>query len=387
MEIGLNGVLFVGDCRDALREIPDECIQMCVTSPPYHGLRDYSADGQVGLEGSLDDYINALVGIFGEVRRVLRPDGTLWLNLGDRHEKNGNLCGMPWRVALALQADGWYLRSDIIWAKGVSGQKELIDQLRIALNDEDLDDAQAGRIIEKFDPYVGNPMPESVRNRPSNAHEHVFLMAKNKSYFYDEQAVKEDASMKPQKRNNDGRGEKSSGRPSHRRPKGSTNPGKRNLRNVWTIPTKGLKDAHFAVFPEALVVPCVSAGTSAYGCCKECGAPWERIVQRGNSEHHCCPGCGCGRGEKSGDQTKQDWSENWKGYGGFSGTAVDTGEFQPGCECESDDVSPCVVLDPFFGSGTVGVVCEKMGRRYIGIELNPEYAEIAKKRIDETIQL
>jgi len=155
----------------------------------------------------------------------------------------------------------------------------------------------------------------------------------------------------------------------------------RNRRSVWTIATEPFSGAHFATFPRKLIEPCILAGTSAKGCCPSCGAPWERVVERGNSEHHCRPGCGCGHGEKSGDQTKQDWSESWKGYGGFSGTARDTGTWRPTCDCDAGDPIPCTVLDPFLGSGTTACVAIEHGRAWVGCELNAEYAKIAEQRI------
>jgi DNA modification methylase len=251
MDIGIH----VGDCLEVLRTWPDACVDCCVTSPPYWGLRDYSVEGQLGLEPTLEEYIAKMVAVFAEVRRVLKPTGTLFLNLGDSYTggkgggakgdehgqmhkgarivpnglKPKDLCMIPARVALALQADGWWLRSDIIWHKP-------------------------------------NPMPESCTDRPTSAHEHIFLLTKT-----------------PGTRNY-----------------GDT----RNARNVWTIATKPYKGAHFATFPPEIPRRCILAG---------------------------CPECG-------------------------------------------------IVLDPFFGSGTVGMVATELGRQWVGIELNPEYAEDARIR-------
>jgi DNA modification methylase len=258
-----------------LADIEAGSVQTCVTSPPYWGLRDYGHDGQLGLESTPDEYVARMVGVFREVRRVLADDGTLWLNLGDSYAtgagkvgdhpgggvqgaswrgattspnrlpiegfKPKDLVGIPWRVAFALQADGWWLRQDIIWHKP-------------------------------------NPMPESIRDRCTKSHEYLFLLAKSERYFYDNEAIAEQA----------------------------LHSDTRNRRSVWTIATKPFKGAHFAVMPEALAEPCVLAGSRA------------------------------------------------------------------------DDL----VLDPFSGSGTVGVVALRHGRRFVGVELNPEYAEIARDRIE-----
>jgi len=318
--------ILVGDVRDSLRGLPDGAVRCVVTSPPYWGLRDYGHDGQIGLEQTPDEYVAEMIGVFREVRRVLADDGTLWLNLGDSYKPSGNgstkkglneryfgrefasnkqgadeghvdrsrlksddvkpkeLVGIPWRVAFALQADGWYLRQDIIWAKP-------------------------------------NPMPESVTDRCTKAHEYLFLMTKQPRYYYDNAAIKEPVSEVSLKRAEYGW---DSDRPSTKNASmGGTgihvekmgtrfvNPEGRNKRSVWTVTTKPFKGAHFAVMPEALVEPCVLAGSA-----------------------------------------------------------------------EGD-----TVLDPFSGSGTVGVVALRNGRNYIGCELNPDYAAISEERIREDAPL
>jgi DNA modification methylase len=237
-----------GDCREVLRGLPDASVQVCVTSPPYWGLRDYGVAGQIGLEPTPELYVEALVGVFREVRRVLRDDGTLWLNLGDSYAqtrtgswvnshpslKPKDLSGIPWRVAFALQADGWWLRSDIIWAKP-------------------------------------NPMPESVRDRPTKAHEYVFMLSKRDHYCYNAEAIAEPA--KDWTPNNGGPGRvkcgkkwgASNGHPPHRGFKNLDYSERgRNKRSVWTIATTPYSEAHFAVMPQALVEPCILAG-SQYG--------------------------------------------------------------------------------------------------------------------------
>lgn len=263
-----GSTLYEGDALTVLRRLPPESVRCAVTSPPYWGLRDYGIDEQIGLESTLPQFINRLVAIFAELRRVLTADGTLWLNIGDGYTsgnrgwrapdkknparamdvrpdtpeglKSKDLIGVPWRLAFALQADGWYLRSDVVWHKP-------------------------------------NAMPESVKDRPARCHEYLFMFSKSEKYYYDWRAVREPAD----------------------------NGGLRNRRSVWQINTKPFAGAHFATFPPDLIRPCIQAST------------------------------------KPGD----------------------------------------FVLDPFFGSGTVGVVCEEENRYYLGIELNPEYVAIATQRL------
>jgi DNA modification methylase len=266
----LARMILIGDVRTSLKNLADGSVQCVVTSPPYWGLRDYGRDDQIGLEATPELYVSALVSVFNDVRRVLRDDGTLWLNLGDSYAGNnsrasnngragyGNaregvferigdglktkdLVGIPWRVAFALQADGWYLRQDIIWHKP-------------------------------------NPLPESVKDRCTKAHEYIFLLSKSPRYYFDYEAIKE-----PTVNSLD----------------------KRNRRDVWTVPVKPFKGAHFATFPTSLITPCILAG---------------------------CPEGG-------------------------------------------------VVLDPFFGAGTTGLVAQKNNRKWIGCELNADYARIAENRI------
>lgn len=258
--------LFEGDSLTVLRQLPSKSVQSIITSPPYWGLRDYQLDGQIGLEDSLPQYINKLVTVFSECKRVLRDDGIFWLNIGDGYTsgnrrwrapdkknparamsvrpdtpdglKPKDLLGVPWRLAFALQDDGWYLRSEVIWHKP-------------------------------------NAMPESVKDRPTRAHEHMFMLTKNEKYYYDKQAILEDNG--------------------------------RNRRTIWNINTEPYPGAHFATFPKKLIEPCILASTRP-------------------------------------------------------------GEF---------------VLDPFFGSGTAGVVAESLGRKYVGIELNRSYVDLALERLKE----
>lgn len=261
-------VVLHGDTRDMMRRLPDNSFQCVVTSPPYWGVRDYGVQGQIGAEAELDAYLDTLVDVFREVRRVLRPDGTFWLNIGNTYTSGGrkwrqeddknkgramsyrpqtppglkkkDLIGVAWLLALKCQRDGWYLRNDIIW-------------------------------------YKPNCQPESVKDRFTVAHEYLFLFSKSEHYFFDQDAIKE--------RTTDGNGLK-------------------NKRTVWSINTEPCPDAHFAVFPKGLVRPCILAGS------------------RPND----------------------------------------------------------IVLDPFYGTGTVGIISKELSRRCVGIELKDEYIEIADKR-------
>ena len=299
------------DVRQGLTKIESGTVDTCITSPPYWGLRDYGSDGQIGLESTPNEYVATMVEVFRAVRRVLRDDGTLWLNLGDcynaynhnrgsaagtnknHHEimpaadcglsapglKQKDLVGIPWRVAFALQADDWYLRSDIIWSKP-------------------------------------NPMPESVTDRPTKAHEYIFLLSKSARYYYDINSIREPHTTSGAEKNIGIVDQRSLERPKHgNNPAMRTRPGSRptgyfgyalgrNRRTVWNVPTKPYPGAHFATFPPDLIRPCILAG--------------------------------CPRGE--------------------------------------------IVLDPFAGSGTTGMVAEEEGRNSVLIEINPEYCDMIRKR-------
>jgi len=318
----MKSKILVGDVLNRISDIPDQSVQCVVTSPPYWGLRDYGNDQQIGLEQNPQDYIDAMVKVFRQVKRVLVDDGVLWINIGDSyvggkgqsgsmggdyqasrndsgaslnmaHQTLGghgqirptddrammrsaglkpkDLVGIPWMLAFALRADGWYLRQDIIWHKP-------------------------------------NPMPESVRDRCTKAHEYLFLLSKSSQYFFDNKAIAEDAVTINTGHQFGGSKYGDSEDEFHRTKGGTyTATGKRNKRDVWTIPTKPFKGAHFAVMPEALVEPCVLASS------------------------------------RTGD----------------------------------------TVFDPFSGSGTVGVVANRLGRDYIGCELNREYAKLSRERLED----
>ncbi|MGM3309310.1 DNA-methyltransferase [Anabaena sp. WFMT] len=273
-----------GEALDSLKKLPDSLVQTVITSPPYYGQRDYCSEKQIGTEESPDEYINRLLEIFDEIKRVLKEDGTLWINLGDKYI-DGSLAGLPWKLALALKERGWILRSDIIW-------------------------------------YKPNAMPSSVKNRPTTDHEYMFLFAKSAKYYYDADAIREPhVTFSENSKMRGGRNHlgKKGGTPEQGKNSGNSNlhngrwdqafhPKGRNKRTVWEVPLSKFRDAHFAVFPEQLIEPCILAGSSEGG----------------------------------------------------------------------------IVLDPFFGAGTVGLVSMKKGRRFMGIELNEDYCKIASRRIFST---
>ena len=296
------------DCLTFLKQMPDQYVECCITSPPYFGLRDYGMAGQIGLEETPEAYVEKMVAVFREVRRVLKDDGTLWLNLGDSYASNTkgsggpsskqdsnagsrynprkfnngvkekDLMGIPWMVAFALRADGWYLRQDIVWHKP-------------------------------------NPMPESVTDRCTRAHEYIFMLTKKRKYFYDREAIRENP-----KPGNDGTicaiakdrsGPVNIGNGAHMVKRVYKEIKGANKRSVWTVTTKPFKEAHFATFPPDLIKPCILAG---------------------------CP--------KNG-----------------------------------------IVLDPFMGSGTTGMVATQLQRNYIGFELNPDYIKISEKHRLKNVQI
>ena len=380
-----------GDARHL--PLADRSVHCCVTSPPYWGLRDYGVPGQLGLEPTPDAYVANMVAVFREVWRVLRPDGTVWLNLGDsfaggniggfrpgsgradgvvdergQRNRNGNGCppglkpkdliGIPWRVALALQADGWWLRSDIVWAKGLSFCES----------------------------YAGSCMPESVTDRPTSAHEHVFLLAKAPRYYYDNEAVKEPCAVDVGNAQIRFGGSKygDSSDPHHATKSGNAyqQSGTRNLRNVWAINPAGFPGAHFATMPPALVEPCIKAGTSERGCCPTCGAPWERVVERQDNRHWT---------ERRTDRDKWALGTNPGGRndggGSFFGNDARTTGWQPTCGCPEHGPVPCVVLDPFGGAGTTMMVADRLGRHGVGVELSDEYTRMARRRCYEDAPL
>ena len=400
--------IHTGDALDVLRGMEAESVHCCVTSPPYWGLRDYGVKGQLGLERTPEEYVERLVAVFQEVRRVLRSDGTLWLNLGDSYgsgtrasrdysksAKHGywsnpvidkripapakQLLGMPWRVAFALQADGWWLRSDVIEEVELfcpCGCGYILEE-RIWRYSQDRDIIWA----------KPNPMPESVTDRPTKAHEYLFLLTKSARYHYDADAIREewkDASIKRDLRGYDGTfyGRTRTAAIGDKRDKGldggKGNHSGRNARSVWTIPTQPYPEAHFATFPEKLVEPCIRAGAAAKAC-RDCGAPWERLTEKSKELDIRAKGSTFDKG-KTGARNGGDRTQTGPRF------LNKTASFQPTCDHNSEIV-PSLVLDPFVGSGTVGVVALGLGRRFLGIELNPEYVELATRRIEEDAPL
>jgi DNA modification methylase len=343
--------IHVGSCLDALAAMPARSVHCAITSPPYFRARDYGVAKAIGNEPTVAAHISELVRVFDAVARVLRPDGSLWLNYGDIYAtpalaepalgiKPKDLMGLPWRVAIALQSAGWHLRSEIIWSKR-------------------------------------NPMPSSAADRPASSHEHVFLLTREPTYYFDGYAVRE-----PRTTSGPRAGHFASGRLWDAAPKehragelvGAESPNMetttRNLRDVWTVTTDGFPDAHFATFPPAIVVPCIKAGTSEKGACVECGSPWRREVE--------ASGGSVGRGwhDHRDDKMRGQRKPPTPGY-----TRHDRG-FSPSCDCGGGrGVVPAVVLDPFGGAGTVAMVADRLGRDAILCEINPEYAEMARRRI------
>ena len=410
------------DAFDGLRQIEDESVHCVVTSPPYWGLRSYlDADHpdkprEIGQEPTITDHIEVLVRLFREVRRVLRKDGVVWLNYGDAycsvgHKKSSSGYGttglagakaqehhplgrendardiglkhkdlmlMPARLAIALCDDGWWLRSEVIWAKP-------------------------------------NPMPESVTDRPTNSHEKVFLLTKSPRYFYDAEAVKEASITNDMRRPYGSEGSwQLDGRPAEQRPNGKIrkalswqerkdagepirrgDPGEtgwatpggnvgegglsRNMRNVWTVATQPFSEAHFATFPAELAKRCIKSGTSERGCCSKCGAPWVRNMVRSEEVDESHKGSRFDKG-KTGARDGGERTRNGERF-----KKVASG-WSAGCDCEAG-VAPCVVLDPFGGAGTTGLVADRLGRDAILVELNSMYAAMAERRIGKDAPL
>ena len=467
MDLELPGAtVFLGDCIERMKQRPAGSVQMCVTSPPYYGLRDYGVDGQIGLEETPEQFIAKLVEVFREVRRLLADDGTCWVNIGDSYSRNPSkggsgpggkngaysdtytkaskvrqgtnylvngrgraetntdngikhkdLIGIPWMLAFALRADGWYLRQEIIWHKP-------------------------------------NPMPESVTDRCTKSHESLFLLSKSPTYFFDHEAIKEPAkewtgrAATFDRDGNDVAGQVIPGQThaqhrarridpldlgNHVNPNVSARMGRypgwrqdappvptRNRRSVWTIATKPYKGAHFAVFPPALVEPCILAGTSARGHCPTCSARWERSVKREFVPQADVSAVKGVRG--AGAQKPMDESNSWQGFARGT-TRTETTGWAPSCNCYDDQyaiayppprndrkreqraawsgrwkrvrsmpglqdwpIAADVVMDCFNGSGTTGEVSLQHGRKYEGFELSADYLELTRKRLAGVIE-
>lgn len=385
--------LLQGDCRTILPTLPEKSVQVCVTSPPYFGLRRYDVEGnQIGAEQTPAEYVAALVEAFLELRRILRDDGTLWLNLGDsysgswgnyapggiknqqrpqteegkRWERRAygdtttlpatarvpglaekNLIGIPWRVAFALQDSGWILRADCIWSKP-------------------------------------NCMPESVTDRPTRSHEYLFLFAKSPRYYYDADAIREPHGTPRKSGPNALRGQVEI------RPRGngqsideqSYHPLGRNKRSVWAVATMPYAGAHIATFPEQLIEPCVLAGSSPRAC-EVCGAPWERVTEKTPAlaeDGKTCLKCGKNHGKP---KIQTEYTEHRAGKMGVERYVCNdyqTSGWRPTCRHKNEGTARCTVLDPFVGSGTTCRVAERFGRNSIGIDLG--YLDLQERRTD-----
>jgi DNA modification methylase len=358
--------ILIGDCREQLRTLPERSVQTCVTSPPYFGLRDYGVDGQMGLEPTPDEFVAGMVAVFREVRRVLADDGTLWLNLGDSYASDSkwggstggksakalhgdtgvgrgkratglpdkNLIGIPWRVALALQADGWILRQDIIWHKP-------------------------------------SPMPESVTDRCTKAHEYIFLMSKSPRYYFDGEAIKE-----PSSRGWAGSSFSSGKTATHQMGKAQAGDRPQAKRAMELAHAAGLTEAHIAAIRSVGISDVGKALTTTNGAGKN-----DPAIQALAAEAKGALGGYYREFLMAEKRNKRSvWTVATKP---FKGAHFAT--FPP------DLIEPCIlagcpvggtVLDPFFGTGTTGLVASRLGRNAIGIELNPEYAAMARSRID-----
>lgn len=346
----------LGDCREVLATLPEKSVHCVVTSPPYWGLRDYGVDGQLGLERTPEEYIANMVEVLRGVHRVLRDDGTLWVNVGDSYAgswgaqgrgsglKPKDLVGIPWLLAFALRDVGWYLRQEIIWHKR-------------------------------------NPMAESVTDRCTKAHEQIFLLTKRPRYYFDHIAIQERAAASSKSRlSQDVANQNGSDRANGcAKTNGPMKAGeRRNKRSVWRVSVAGYKGAHFAVFPPKLITPCILAGTSEFGCCAACGAPYRRIT------------------EKRRKATRPARESKVSGLGSEVVGNRDPGRhivmtrtvgWERTCRCETAEIARPVVLDPFGGTGTTGEVAANCGCDCILIDLKPEYIEMQKKRNAQSLLL
>jgi len=387
-----------------MSELEDNSIQCCVTSPPYWGLRKYDGNQEVqfsdgmssfGLEKTPELYVAHSIEILREIHRVLRPDGVVFWNIGDSYSGNSSsggasnkqdscirlsgmpnkkgcsikpkdLCLIPFRVAIAAQEDGWWVRSDIIWNKP-------------------------------------NPMPESVRDRPTDAYEHILMMTKSSKYYWDIEAVREEYT-EPLNRwggdkfrnsshkyidtfeetgNNGGIGKIGAtsmfraGRPVRPDDAG------RNLRNVWTFPTQPYPGSHFATFPEALPERCIKAATPEYGCCDKCGKPYERIVERIGLTSRDWQAIR-GDGTKGNDELMGKQGKSIAG-GRPPDPDYKTTGWQQACRCDNSKPIPSIILDSFAGSGTTLWVAKKLNRKAIGYELSSKYCELAINRNRQSV--
>lgn len=341
-------IILNGEASNVLKDIPDETFHSIVTSPPYWSMRDYSADDQLGVEETPEEYVEKLVAILREARRTLRNDGTLWLNIGDTYNntagfirntkpewqrdgrtggtadkkfikhstvKKKDLFGLPWKVAFALQEDGWYLRCDICWSKA-------------------------------------NCFPDGAKDRPTRSHEYIFLLSKSEKYFYDYYGALEDTSRYRSTRSFGARNPEGTGRQDGNRV--FEDYGKRNRRSVWETSVSNYKGKHYATYPPELIEPCILASVSPEGCCAKCGKPIERITEK-----------------------EKVPAMNNKGYE----LKLLSKGWQKTCDCDTNEKRPCLVLDPFSGMATTGLVAMQYKAYYVGIEINEEYLRASKDRL------
>ena len=363
--------IHAGDAVETLREMPENSVHMAMCSPPYYGLRDYGVDGQIGLEDSLDEYIQKLVEVGRELRRVLRDDGSWWLNLGDSYagsgqnndeKTSGEVDGdghgrghipstsfvqkdkmlVPHRVAIALQEDGWVIRNDVTWVKP-------------------------------------NPMPSSVKDRLNTCTEQIFHLTPEPDYWYDLDAIRE--AHKPDsarlsktgdhKYSNDGPGDHTM------EPEKRVHPAGKNPGDVFEVTTKPYPDAHFAVYPPELCEKPIKA-TCPPKVCAECGAPYEREVERdfqGDNRDRRDDHAALEVSEDNLARAPGDWEPTECEFKGWTQT----------CDCDTTETRAGIALDPFAGAGTTLMVAKRLGRRFAGIDLNPEYVAMAQKRVGVTV--
>lgn len=422
--------LFTGNVESVLSRLPGGFVHACVTSPPYFGLRNYLPKDhpdkhlEIGREDTPKTYVSAIVSAMREVRRVLRDDGTCWIVIADSYAGTGghtsigktsqrsnrsnvdiqnaekgykpdgfvkekDLIGIPWMLAFALRDDGWYLRQDTIWAKP-------------------------------------NPMPESMKDRCTKSHEYVFMLTKSPRYFFDHHAIKEDSiTNDPRRPYTSGGAKEIDGRPKEQwqggKPRTSGNVthkytqayedeygdethrtkagllkiadvpwSQRNQLSVWTMSSEPVRNLHYATFPTRLVSRCLEAATSAHGCCIGCGAPYRRMIDKGEPDmaHRAQSGAdstGVYTGQSTKDHTAagvQDASATKARI--LEGMVVKrTSGWEPTCTCPPCGVSPPVVLDPFSGAGTTALVATRLGCDAIGIDLNSDYHKMAVDRLTD----
>jgi len=445
MNPSLNTII-CGDWVEVAKGLPAGLVQCIITSPPYWGQRNYGVEGQLGLEPTPEIHIEKLVIGFRELRRILRDDGMMFLNYGDKYNshigdpqkvggfqgenirrnqdygksypfrkypiknlKPGDLIGLAWRLALALQADGWYLRSDIIWAKALSfcltysgstmpesvngwrwerhkiRTKKLRDLKYSVSRTEERGAFTGGGSMsgysnegmwqdcpgcEKCEPNDGLVLRKGSW-RPTRAHEYLFLLAKSPNYFCDMEAVREEK-LDPQddirriSKAKEYISNKNNGvaKVNEWQVNESLLSSGRNLRDVFCINPSPYPDAHYATFPEALVEPCIKVGTSQKGCCPKCGSPYARIIDTKQIKR-----------ERPADRTDRHNQGNGVNSCGNTVAGVNTTTlgWRPTCKCGIETTTPCIVYDPFMGSGTVAQVAARLGRNYLGSELNPDY--------------